>query len=186
MKKAIAVMLFAVNVAWAEQLPFYVFKDKPSRENHYIPSGWMGATTELKLSENAKPKEGTSSEQFTWTPKDDSLGWVGVYYQYPANNWGKQKSPFNLNGAKKLTFWARGEKGGEVISEFKMGGISGDYMDSDSSGIGPITLTKDWKQYEIDLTNKELSMIIGGFCWAVNRDGNPNGLSFYIDEIRYE
>jgi hypothetical protein len=31
----------------------------------------------------------------------------------------------------KLTFWARGEKGGERIEEFKIGEIKGVYSDSE-------------------------------------------------------
>jgi bacteriocin-like protein len=146
----------------------------------------MGSAREMRLDENAPPKEGTTAEKWSWEPKDNTLGWVGVYYQYPPNNWGTRPSPYNLNGYKKLTFWAKGEKGGEVINEFKVGGIMGDYSDSDTAGIGPITLTKIWKQYEIELTDRELSQIIGGFAFALNLDGNPNGATFYLDEIRYE
>jgi hypothetical protein len=62
----------------------------------------------------------------------------------------------------------------------------GEYSDSDTAGIGPVVLEKTWKQYEIDLKGKDLSYIIGGFCWAGNLDGNPDGAVFYLDEIRYE
>ena len=69
-----------------------------------------------------------------------------------------------------------------------MGGISsGEYIDSDSASIGPIKLTTEWKKYEIDLRGKDLSYVIGGFCWATNIDVNdPEGIVFYLDEIRYE
>jgi len=94
--------------------------------------------------------------------------------------------PFSLSGATKLSFWIRGEKGSEVIQEIKMGGITGEYSDSDTAGIGPQTLTTEWKHYEIDLSAKDLSYIIGGFCWATNVDVNPEGANFYLDEIKYE
>jgi hypothetical protein len=42
--------------------------------------------------------------------------WGGVVWQHPANDWGDANGGFNLTGAKKLTFWARGEKGGEKVS----------------------------------------------------------------------
>ena len=69
-------------------------------------------------------------------------------------------------------FKARGEKGGEVVEEFKMGGISGDYADSGTAASGPITLAKDWKEFSINLDGQELSSITGGFCWTANRDHN--------------
>jgi len=40
---------------------------------------------------------------------------------------------------KKLSFWARGDKGGEKIAEFKVGGITGEHGDSDSASIGPVS-----------------------------------------------
>jgi hypothetical protein len=93
---------------------------------------------------------------------------------------------FDLSKATKLTFWARGAKGGERIEEFKVGGIMGEYSDSDSTSISPVILTPEWTQYTIDLKGKDLSYIIGGFCWATNVDVNPTGATFYLDEIKYE
>ena len=113
-------------------------------------------------------------------------GWMGIFWQQPANNWGEKKGGFNLTGAKKLTFWARGAQGGEKIAEFKMGGITGEYSDTDSVTMGPIELTKEWKQYTLDLSGKDLSNIIGGFCFAMSKEDNPNGCIFYIDDIIYE
>jgi len=31
-----------------------------------------------------------------------------------------------------------------------------------------------------------MSNIIGGFCWATNIDVNPEGATFYLDEIKFE
>ena len=133
------------------------------------------------------PRSGTTCLKITYKPNvSQGARWAGVFWQNPANNWGDRKGGFDLTGAKKLVFWARGEKGGERIEEFKIGGISGAYPDSDSSGIGPVILTKEWKQYEIDLEGKDLSYISGGFCWATNLDVNPEGCIFYLDDIRYE
>ena len=112
--------------------------------------------------------------------------WAGMYWQNPANNWGTTDGGFDLSTATKATFWARGENGGERIEEFKLGGIMGEYSDSDIASIGPVILTKDWQQYTIDLKGKDLSYISGGFCWATNVDVNPEGCTFYLDEIKYE
>ncbi|MFA5320516.1 MAG: hypothetical protein WC418_04965, partial [Candidatus Omnitrophota bacterium] len=101
-------------------------------------------------------------------------------------NWGSIDAGIDLSKATKVTFWARGAKGGERIEEFKIGGIMGEFSDSDTAGIGPVVLTKDWQQYAIDLKGKDLSYIIGGFCWATNADVNPDGVIFYLDEIKYE
>lgn len=173
-------------------LPFYVYADGASLDNHFIPSGWMPATAaqDLKLNVNWQdnPYSGDTCIRIEYR-NNSGTRWAGIYWQQPANNWGNiPNAGFNLQGAKKLTFWARGEKGNEVINEFKIGGIvSGEYIDSDSVSIGPIRLTKEWKQYEINLEGRDLSYIIGGFCWATNIDVNsPEGIVFYLDEIKYE
>ena len=53
----------------------------------------------IKISYNAKAAQGA--------------GWAGIYWQHPANNWGDRDGGYNLNGASKLMFKARGEKEAE-------------------------------------------------------------------------
>jgi hypothetical protein len=168
---------------------FNIYTDKSSPGNHYVPSGWMGDFSDIKVDdrwmENAH--SGTTCMRIEYLPhRSQGAGWMGVYWQNPANNWGSKKAGFDLTGAKKFVFWACGEKGGEIISEFKIGGITGEFSDSDSAGIGPAMLTSDWKEYTIDLEGKDLSHIIGGFCLSANADDNPDGFVIYLDDLRYE
>ena len=95
--------------------------------------------------------------------------WAGIYWQNPPNNWGTvPNAGFDLRGAKKVTFWAKGERGGEIINEFKTGGISsGDHIDSDSASVGPIQLTQDWKKYEIDLHQPKIATLAMSNCFEV-------------------
>ena len=170
---------------------FYVYSDKGANDsNFFIPSGWMGDYADLTLqADNTNnPYAGTTCIKITYKNRaSGGARWAGIYWQNPASNWGNlEKGGINLTGVRKLTFWARGEKGGERIEEFKMGGISGPYPDSATASIGPLILTPEWKQYAIDLVGKDLSHVIGGFAWSANLDNNPNGCTFYLDEIRYE
>ncbi|MDD5006322.1 MAG: hypothetical protein PHS93_07515 [Candidatus Omnitrophica bacterium] len=172
-----------------EDMPFYVYEDKGAISNHFIPSGWMGDYADMKIDVGSleDPYAGATCIKIEYNNKvSQGARWAGIYWQNPANNWGGIDAGYNLFKATKLTFWARGEKGGERIEEFKMGGIMGEYPDSDSAGIGPVILTKEWKQYTIDLTGKDLTYIVGGFCWSTNIDVNPNGIVFYLDDIKYE
>jgi len=172
-----------------ENMPFYVYSDRGAITNHYIPSGWMGDWGDIKFDAGWKenPYLGTTCIKITYTANmSQGARWAGIYWQNPANNWGTIDGGYDLSKATKLTFWARGEKGGERIEEFKVGGIMGEYSDSDSASIGPVILNKEWTKYEIDLRGKDMSYIIGGFCWATNVDVNPEGAVFYLDEIRYE
>ena len=168
---------------------FYVYSDKGAKVNHFTPSGWMGDYGDVKVddSNTTDPADGKTCIKITYSAKGtQGAGWTGVFWQHPSNNWGEKAGGFDLSAYKRLTFWARGEQGGEKIAEFKMGGITGEHGDSDSASVGPIVLTKDWKKYTIDLSDKNLSHIIGGFAWSASRDDNPNGFVAYLDEIRYE
>jgi len=188
-----ATMLFVATALSAQNIknfePFNVYTDKNARGNHYIPSGYMGDYGDVSCSGSCtdNPHSGATCIKIMYRPNiSQGARWVGIYWLNPANNWGEKKGGYDLTGATKLTFWARGEKGGERIEEVKMGGISGSYPDSDIAAIGPVVLTTDWQQFEIPLEGKDLSYISGGFCWSTNIDSNPDGAVFYFDDIRYE
>lgn len=194
MKRALEVVVLClaavVLVAAGEpDSSFYVYKAKSDHSNHYIPSGWMGDYGDLKLDDGnrEKPLHGATSIKWTYDAQaHQGANWTGCYWQHPANNWGTTPGGFDLTGFKRLTFWARGAKGGEQIAEFKVGGITGEFGDTDGASIGPVVLTKDWKKYTIDLSGKTLTKIIGGFCWSAARDANPDGFVIYLSEIKFE
>lgn len=170
-------------------LPFYVYHGAHARENHYAPSGWMGDYEDLSFNDHwrDKPEDPRTAIRITYSAKaSQSAGWAGIYWQNPPNNWGDRPGGYNLNGAKTVTFLARGERGDEVVSEFKVGGIGGTYADSGSASLGPLNLTKAWKRYTIDLDGQELSSIAGGFCISLSRSDNPNGAVIYLNDIRFE
>lgn len=172
-----------------ESVPFYVYSDSSSAKNHFIPAGWMGDYSDIKFENACKndPYLGDACIKVTYNNKaTQGNRWAGIYLQNPANNWGTIDAGYDLSKAAKLTFWARGEKGGERIEEFKVGGIMQEYSDSDTAGISSVILNKEWTQYTVDLKGKDMSYIIGGFCWATNLEVNPEGVVFYLDEIKYE
>jgi len=149
----------------------------------------MGDYGDIKLDTGWKenPHGGTTCIKITYTGEQkQGAGWCGIFWQNPANNWGMRPGGYDLTGAKKLVFWARGGKGGEVLAEVKTGGITGEYADTDTASIGPLTLTPEWKEYVIDLTGKDLTYISGGFCWAASAADNPDGFTIYFDDIYYE
>jgi hypothetical protein len=192
--------------AGAAEDTFYIFADRGSRLNHYIPSGWMGDYGDLKMNQgwvkgNAPAKKAAKEGDAAAGPAEDTCiqikytaerkqgnGWSGIYWQHPANNWGDKRGGFDLSAYSKMSFEARGEQGGEVIDKFFIGGITGqtEEGDSDEASISPVTLTKDWKKYEISLKGLDMSHIIGGFGFAANADANPNGFTLYLDNIKLE
>jgi hypothetical protein len=172
-----------------EKIPFYVYSDRGSPTNHFIPSGWMGDFGDIKYDGTSKedPYLGSSCIKIIYSAKaTQGARWAGMCWQNPPNNWGSVDAGFDISKATKLTFWARGANGGERIEEFKVGGIMGEFSDSDTAAIGPVILNKEWTQYTIDLKGKDMTYIIGGFCWSTNADVNPEGATFYLDEIKFE
>jgi hypothetical protein len=193
--------------------PFNVYTDWGDPGNHYVPSGWMGtainartdnnlsschpsptSNSDISLTENwtENPHSGKTCIRVVFhaaTPPDQN--WAGVYWQDPVNNWGKTSGPtgYDLSHVSKLSFWVRGAVGGERI-DFLVGGITQDrdnnplpYPDSAKEDIGYITLTTSWQQVPIPLAGDNLSHIIGGFAWVADNSHNPNGATFYLDDI---
>jgi len=165
-------------------LPFYVYSEKGSVKNHYCPSGWMGHTKAIKLDEGCglAPHSGKTCLRCEYS---ELGGWGGVAWQYPANDWGDLPDSWNLTGATNLSFWARGEKGNEMVTfEFGILGPNKKYPDSDGGEIDFLKLTSDWKEYNIELNGKNLSRIKTGFAWTVTGQGEP--VVFYLDDIQFQ
>ncbi len=176
----------AVDVRrYPQKMPFSVFSDQV---DNFSPSGWMGDVEDLHLNlrYTSDPGEGKVCLQIIYRPKNGvGAGWVGVYWQAPANNWGtSREGGYDLTWARKIRFKAKGSRGEELI-RFNAGGITGPYPDTFKTSMQTVTLTTAWKDYEISLTSQNLGRVIGGFCFTIPKDGNPEGCVFYLDDIRY-
>jgi hypothetical protein len=176
--------------------PFNVYTDADGLRNHYVPSGWMGDVKDITLTENwtANPHSGGTCIRVVYSGSaTQGNRWAGVFWQDPMNNWGTVPKPtgYDLRHFSKLSFWIRGQSGGEQI-QFYVGGIQGPYGDSLQPQIYAvtddtnwITLTTSWQLVTINLKGQDLTHIIGAFGWATNKDVNPHGATFYLDDIVY-
>jgi len=164
------------------ELPLVIFGPSQS-EMPYVPSGWMGNTAAIGYAGDClvNPHSGKTCIKVDYRQPG---GWGGMVWQSPESDWGDKPGGYNLTGASKLTFWARGEDGGEKV-DFSNGGIHKDkpFHDTSEAKVS-VVLTKDWKQYFINLTGKDLSCIKTGFGWSLRGAGKP--VTFYLDDIRYE
>jgi hypothetical protein len=149
----------------------------------YDPSGWMGNRGVIRMDEKCSttPHSGATCLKIDYLALDK---WGGVIWQNPPNDWGDKPGGYNLTGATALTFWARGEDGGEKV-KIVFGVIKSDKPHSDTaSGELEVVLTKEWTQYSMNLTGKDLSRIKTGFGWTVAGQGKP--IAFYLDDVKYE
>lgn len=165
-------------------LPLVVYSESDRDKPPFVPTGWMGNTKAMKLDEACKtnPHSGQTCLKFDFTAND---GWGGIVWQSPPNDWGDKAGGWDVTGAKQLTFWARGDKGGEVVS-FQLGILGSDkkYPDSANAKLEKVTLSSEWQQFHIDLSGKNLSRIKSGFVINVAGGGKP--LTIYLDDIQYE
>ena len=163
-------------------LPLTVYAEGSSPAT-FIPSGYMGNTGAIKMNPacTVQPHSGKTCLQAQYTAASN---WGGVVWQNPANNWGAKSGGYNLAGAKTLTFWARGDKGGEVVT-FVYGLVDKNKPNGDTSTgkLDSVHLTRAWKKYTISLAGHNMSHIITGFAWTLASQGHP--VTFYLDDIRY-
>jgi len=179
---------------------FYIYSDGDTPYNHFIPSGYMGDTGDIQIdgANGENPQSGNTSIRIIYNTQGNGPNacdyappckWAGVYWQQPANNWGKDQvwegTGYDLSSYSRLKFWARSDKSCTI--EFKVGGIIGLYGDSLTFPRGiAVKLSSEWQEHEIDLKGADISYIIGGFVWSTSWEKCPGGTSFYLDEIRFE
>jgi hypothetical protein len=162
------------------QLPLRLYGE-PADSATYIPAGWMGDTKSIQL-DPASPTQPHTGRSCLRCEFSAAKGWGGVVWQNPANDWGSQGGGYDLTGARRLTFWARGEKGGEVVS-FEYGIIEQKqrFPDTGSGSLPKVKLTKEWERYEIPVSGQDLSRIKTGFVWTAAQP-----VVFYLDDIQWE
>ena len=115
---------------------------------------------------------------FTWAPVTRT--WVGLLYQYPPNNWDGPGLCIQ-EGATQISFFARGEEGGEVV-EFSAVNV-----------VVPVVLEKFWTQFTIDLEgidyndfSFESGGVRGAFSIVLTRlDDDLLSKTIYIDDVQW-
>lgn len=117
-------------------------------------------------------------------------GWCGYYTLVK-----KGKNYLDVSQFKKLTFWVKGEKGGE---KFKIGASDQAYESMDDSAkaddvsvyLPKKKITSEWQKAEISLDEIfiEWSMLASlsiNFETDLYEDGSAKGI-IYIDDIQFE
>lgn len=150
----------------------------------YVPSGYMGNTEAIRMTPSwqERPHTGSTCLKVEYVATDQ---WGGVIWQSPANDWdGEKPGGFDLTGAKALEFWARGEKGTEIIN-FMFGILDGEqaYRDTAKGELKEVPLSTDWQRLRIPVEGCDLQRIKTGFGWSCAGSGEP--VTFFLDDVRY-
>lgn len=150
----------------------------------FYPSGFVGdseiGSTELDQVEVIIGHKNTVAYKISYHQGPN--GWAGIYWQYPENNWG-QLPGRDLTGAHLISFYAKGEYGGEIV-EFKSGGVNdGQHPDNYDLSLGQQALSKNWRRYEITLSDVDLSNVVGAFAWSSPGKQKTDPIKIYIAKI---
>ena len=197
------------NVLEKEKQNLYVYRDFGDTENHYTQKALMAGTDVLlvhDMDENWSdaPYSGRNCircEQVT--REGDWGGWLFLNGYLPEgskvpelNDGTADGQGLDLRGAERLTFFAKGEKGGEQVEFFTCGfGFNSEWKipvvafpdSSTKRSTGVVTLTREWTQFSIDLSSADMSSIVCGFGYVLKGNAFGNGEKvFYLDEIRFE
>ncbi len=197
-----------VPAAATETLPFAV--DTLAK---YIPSGWEGDMSELMMPTDATcgGNRSSSSAQgnchpviYTPLPAGGAiLGWAGVLWQHPLNNWGTAAGYPIPAGASKVSFWARGQAGGEVVNFLAGFAVTptptNPCFDDVAGSLPNQTLTTTWAHYTMPLSTQSYGpgvIVSFGFTVAaaaqpVRNAGAgdasaPSPVTFFIDDIEWQ
>lgn len=112
----------------------------------------------------------------------------GVCWKNRAGNEGEFPGA-DLSGGKyrRISFWAKGQKGGEIV-EFRAGGlghIKTRHRDTFDVTAGKIKLAPSWNEYAIYVSDADLSSVMTPFCALFHSEDNSEGAIIYLDDIEY-
>lgn len=183
-----------------------VYTDLGAAGNHFVMLGKFDETTTCVTIDPGYRQDcysGATCIENTYTYGAENLG--GWYFlngvlqgeeTQPKANWGDyENAGIDLTGATKLTFYAKGKTGGEVVEFFAFGvgrypatGVPlKPYPDSSAKvSLGLIQLTNKWQKYTLDVTVADISYVLGGFAWVASSLYNSTDITFYLDQIQYD
>ena len=145
-------------------------------DDYYIPSGWMGATSTLSVSDCESPSGacGGVCTRFDWTPSGPN--WVGVLWQYPINNWGGMPGLDIASGATEIQFMAWANEGNPSVN-FQVGNTHSDGFNRSIS----VTLGETPTLYSIPLAGVNYSNVIQGFGMTTS----GSAASFNVSDVTW-
>lgn len=113
----------------------------------------------------------------------------GILYQVP---------PIDLSDSKRLVFFVRGQNGNEEIYFVGAGKIQGqfqgnvsyvtDLFPDQSFGFktNPVTLTQNWKRYEVNLSGLDLKGISYPFGFILGSNQSSENQIIYLKGVTYD
>ncbi len=126
-------------------------------------------------------------------PASGGMGWGGVYWQAPPNNWGNLPGKRVAPGATQLRLKAAGAAGGELAT-FRVGGLSGTdgggepYPNADAfQAEQSFQLTTELTEYVVPIAaDAGYERVLGGFAWTLLAPADRSPVTLFLDDMRWE
>jgi hypothetical protein len=175
--------------------------------SYFSPSGHMGdgavaGHVFVDINEQCKERpEGANGDCYRFTYDPGQELWAGVYWAYPANNWGTRPGKTVIGPYTRVRFYAAvdpssiipGDTG--VGVDFFAGGIrsmeSGLPFEDNFSRTGKfVSVGTDFQQFTLEFLDQP-SKVIGAFGWALNYPTMTDPAMWptsilYIDDVIWE
>ncbi|MGB0592257.1 MAG: hypothetical protein ACPGU1_21440 [Myxococcota bacterium] len=151
-------------------------------DSHWTASGYIG---DGETPGNVAPKDCTTrapsavGDCHGFTYSGGAIGWAGVLWQYPANNWGELPGKAIPSGATFLNVVAWVESGTHSVT-FQTG------SDLDAFTVSTkVTLTTAPTRVWLDLRESTVTEAVIAFGWTADA-AEADGVTLYVDDIRLE
>jgi hypothetical protein len=166
--------------------------------NFFTPSGYMGDGARLgQLQADvandacmARPAGAVGDcYRFVYYPSD-SL-WAGVYWVYPANNWGSRAGRLVAGGQFKRVRLQAASATPDLLINFLVGGINDPILPNRDrvSASTSVRLGTEWQEITLDVSGQDFDHVIGALAWSLPYPMDWDGeqpVVFYLDDVIWD
>jgi hypothetical protein len=166
--------------------------------NFFTPSGYMGDGARLGMLEadvhNAGCKErppGAVGDcyRFVYHPADNR--WAGVYWVYPANNWGSRAGRRIAGERFKEVRLQAASATPDLLINFLVGGINDPILPNRDrvSAQTSVRIGTEWQTIKLDVSGQDFDRLIGALAWSLPYPEDWDGqqpVVIYLDDIVWD
>ena len=157
-------------------------------DGFYAASGFFGDAAGIAVVEACPTRGGDGAGACrTWTYTRGGMGFGGVFWQFPENNFGAEPGFPMPRGATRVSFSAWGAAGGETL-KFLVGYGPNELGERDGFALetADIALTTTPTDYTISLVGVDYDTVGGGFGWVAGLPEGTGPITFYVDDVQWE
>lgn len=168
-----------------------------SVSDYFDPSGFMGDGEELgfiemNVTEAVQPPAGATGRVYEIKYlKKGTMGFGGVKWLYPSNNWGSRKGILISPNATKVTFWVKAVHVENAVKFSSGPGVTPFNPIGWETKVNVPTLSPEWTQYEINIAThvaREISLkgvfeVTSIFGWDATLPTESSTMTLYVAGI---